>query len=61
MDNRAFIKVGCASHFMQYEPVRHVLHEATLEWLERGTVEGQRFAELQSDRDGKLCTLVKNL
>jgi len=60
MDNRAFIKVGCASHFMQYERVRFVLHKATLEWLANGTLEGQRFAELQSDRDGKLSSLTKN-
>ena len=37
---------------MQYERVRFVLHKATLEWLKHGTVEGQRFAELQSDKDG---------
>ena len=58
MDNRAYIKVGCASHFMQYERVRFVLHKATLEWLGKGTVEGQRFAELQSDKDGKLGPLA---
>jgi pimeloyl-ACP methyl ester carboxylesterase len=58
MDNRAFIKVGCASHFMQYERVRFVLHRATLEWLKSATVEGQRFAQLQSDRDGKLQPLA---
>ena len=57
MDNRAFIKVGCASHFMQYERVRHVLHKATLEWLAGGTVAGEKFAMLQSDRDGKLQPL----
>ena len=57
MDNRAFIKVGCASHFMQYERVRPVLHKATLEWLASGTIEGQKFAELRSDRDGKLHPL----
>lgn len=59
MDNRAFIKVGCSSHFMQYERVRFVLHKAALEWLKSGTVEGQHFAELQSDRDGKLAPLVR--
>ena len=59
MDNRAYIKVGCASHFMQYERVRFVLHKATLEWLAKGTVEGQRFAELQSDKDGKLQPLIQ--
>ena len=57
MENRVFIKVGCASHFMQYERVRFVLHKATLEWLAKGTVAGLRFAELQSDRDGKLGVL----
>jgi hypothetical protein len=59
MDNRVFIKVGCASHFVQYERVRFVLHKATLEWLAHGTIEGRKFAELQSDRDGKLAPLVQ--
>jgi pimeloyl-ACP methyl ester carboxylesterase len=60
MDNRAFIKVGCASHFMQYERVRFVLHKAALEWLANGTVQGQRCAELQSDRDGQLSALRRD-
>jgi pimeloyl-ACP methyl ester carboxylesterase len=59
MDNRAFIKVGCASHFMQYERVRCVLHRATLEWLAGATVEGAKFAELQSDRDGELQPILR--
>jgi pimeloyl-ACP methyl ester carboxylesterase len=58
MDNRVFIKVGCASHFMQYERVRFVLHKAALEWLASGTVEGQSFGEMQSDRDGVLAPLA---
>jgi hypothetical protein len=36
-----------------------VLHKATLEWLGSSTVEGQKFAELQSDKDGKLHPLLK--
>lgn len=59
MDNRVYIKVGCASHVMQYERVRFVLHKVTLEWLAKGTVEGQRYAELQSDKDGKLQPLAR--
>lgn len=57
MDNRVFIRVGCASHFMQYERVRHVLHRATLDWLAGATIEGQTRAALRSDADGRLHPL----
>lgn len=56
-DRKVFIKVGCASHFMQYERGRHTLHRATREWLETGTIDGARRAELHADADGRLSKL----
>ena len=54
VERKVFIKVACASHFIQYERGRHVLHRATREWLETGAIEGARSAELHADADGKL-------
>lgn len=57
VDRRALIKVACASHFMQYERGRHVLHRATREWLETGSIEGMKHAEFHADAEGRLTKL----
>lgn len=56
-ERRVFIRLACASHFMQYERARHVLYRATCEWLRDASVAGETRAELQSDRDGGLQPL----
>lgn len=48
-----------ASHFMQYERARHVLHRATREWLQSGAIEGMTHAELFADFDGRLQPLQR--
>ena len=58
IEHKAFIKVACASHFIQYERGRHLLHRATREWLASGTVEGKTYAELQAEPDGRLKPLA---
>ena len=35
------VELGCASHNAMWEKNRHILFQASLEWLEKGTVEGQ--------------------
>jgi pimeloyl-ACP methyl ester carboxylesterase len=57
-EHKAFIKVACASHFIQYERGRHLLHRAAREWLAEGTIEGRTSAELCADRDGRLAEMV---
>ena len=37
---KVFVGVQCASHFMLWEKQRHVLHETSLEWFQKGTVKG---------------------
>ena len=56
-EQRVFIRVACASHFMQFERGRHVLHRATIEWLATGAIDGATRTELQADEEGKLTTL----
>jgi pimeloyl-ACP methyl ester carboxylesterase len=58
IDHKVFVKVACASHFLQYERGRHVLHRATREWLQSGSVDGLRQAELHADYDGRLHPLI---
>jgi pimeloyl-ACP methyl ester carboxylesterase len=58
IERKAFIKVACASHFMQYERGRHLLHRAAAEWLASGTIEGHTNAELHADAHGRLRPLT---
>ena len=43
--HRLFIKVACASHFMQFERARHLLYRATDSWLRHGAVDGHAGGE----------------
>ena len=58
IEHKAFIKVACASHFMQYERGRHLLHRAAREWLASGTLEGKTQAESYAAPDGRLQPLA---
>ena len=57
MQQKVFIKVACASHFIQYERGRRLLHRAAREWLETGAINGAQRAELCADAEGKLGKL----
>ena len=52
---KLFIRVACASHFMQFERGRHLLYRATESWLKSGEVEGAQRGELAADAGGKLA------
>lgn len=54
VDHRVFVKVACGSHYLQYEKNRKVLHEASREWLQKGTVTGLKQGMLSADADGKI-------
>jgi len=51
---RLFIKVACASHFMQFERGRHLLYRAAAAWLAEGAFEGYSTGEFFADASGKL-------
>lgn len=57
--HRVFVKIKCASHFMQFESVRHVLHRLTAEWLSSGAVKGLTNGELCADREGRIEPLPR--
>ncbi|HET9902304.1 MAG TPA: alpha/beta hydrolase [Xanthobacteraceae bacterium] len=49
VEHKAFVKIRCASHFVQFEQGRHLLHRLTAEWLSHGTVDGKTRGEFVSD------------
>lgn len=53
-EQRMFIKVACASHFMQFERGRHLLYRAAGAWLADGAFEGNQRGEFFADASGKL-------
>jgi pimeloyl-ACP methyl ester carboxylesterase len=53
-EQKLFIKVACASHFMQFERGRHLLYRATCQWLSGGNVGGAREGEYLADVHGRL-------
>lgn len=54
---KVFVKIDGASHFVQYERGRHVVHRFTEEWLKSGCIEGEARAEFRTDWDGRLQRL----
>ena len=54
VQHRLFIRVACASHFMQFERGRHLLYRATSSWLKTGSVEGAQRGEFAADDRGVL-------
>ena len=58
VQQRLFIKVACASHFMQFERGRHVLYRATSSWLENGRVDGAERGEFAADVAGRLTPVA---
>jgi pimeloyl-ACP methyl ester carboxylesterase len=53
-EQKLFIKVACASHFVQFERGRHLLYRATESWLKKGMVDGAQRGEFAADASGKV-------
>jgi pimeloyl-ACP methyl ester carboxylesterase len=56
VQHKVFIRVACASHFMQFERGRHLLYRATESWLRSGTVDGEPRGEYAADDRGVLLS-----
>ena len=52
--HKVFVKIANATHFVQYERGRHVVHHLTARWLREARVEGETRAEFEADWKGKL-------
>jgi pimeloyl-ACP methyl ester carboxylesterase len=59
VDHKMFIKVPCASHFMQFEGARHLLYRATAAWLTHGAVEGNLRGKFCANAAGELDPLER--
>lgn len=55
LDHKLFVKVACASHFIQFERGRHLLYSATTSWLESGMVNGEKRGEFAADARGDIA------
>lgn len=56
--NKAFLGIECASHFMTWEMQRRVLHRASSEWLTSGALEGATKGSFWADRTGAIAPLT---
>jgi len=54
VEHRLFIKLACASHFIQFERGRHFLYHATASWLKTGAVDGAARGEFAADERGSI-------
>ena len=52
VQHKAFLKIACGSHYLQYERQRKVVHAASKDWLLKGTVNGKREGYYAADRSG---------
>lgn len=50
---KAFLRVASATHFMAWERQRHVLHAASLEWLDTGRINGRTTGGFRVDWQGR--------
>jgi pimeloyl-ACP methyl ester carboxylesterase len=58
VEHKVFIKVACASHFMQFERGRHLLYRATIAWLKTGRVDDAERGTFVADAGGELTPHV---
>jgi len=53
---RMLVRVAACSHFMQFERARHLLYQATAEWMSGGTFMGHTAGEFAADTAGSLVS-----
>lgn len=56
---KVFLDVACASHFMVWEKQYKVLHESSLQWLRDGHVKGVKRGEFRVEYDGRYLPVGK--
>jgi pimeloyl-ACP methyl ester carboxylesterase len=54
--DKAFLGIECASHFMAWEMQRHVLHQASSEWLASGTLTGKNAGTYWANATGEITS-----
>jgi pimeloyl-ACP methyl ester carboxylesterase len=54
---KLFVKIACASHFLQFERARYALHRITRDWLQKSAVSGFDGGMLYADPHGNIREL----
>lgn len=54
VDNKVFVGIECATHFVSWESQHTVLQETSLDWLRSGRIQGQRQGTFTADPMGRL-------
>lgn len=52
------VLMECASHFIEWENGRHILHKASVEWLRNGTFHGVDGGQLRASASGEITVEV---
>jgi pimeloyl-ACP methyl ester carboxylesterase len=55
--HKLFVKIACASHFLQFERARYALHRISRDWLQKSEVSGFDRGELYADAHGNIRKL----
>lgn len=53
-EQKVLLTIACASHFMNWERQRKVLHNASMQWLQKSALEGVSRGRMQADAAGKI-------
>jgi hypothetical protein len=54
VEKKAFLKIACGSHYLQYERQRPVVFKATKEWFMHGTINGKDSGYYSADSVGNI-------
>jgi pimeloyl-ACP methyl ester carboxylesterase len=52
---KVFVSVACATHFMNWERQRKILHRASLQWLGETAIEGVSAGRFKADPEGHIA------
>jgi pimeloyl-ACP methyl ester carboxylesterase len=55
-ENKVFVAISCASHFVVWEKQHGALHQASREWLAKGTFNGATSGMFRIDPQGRFVT-----
>ncbi len=55
-ENKVFVAISCASHFVVWEKQHGALHQASREWLAKGTFNGATRGMFRIDPQGQFVT-----
>lgn len=52
--DKVFLNISCATHFVVWEKQRHILHRASLEWLQNTQLNGARTGRFSANAEGRI-------